>query len=83
LLDGTKAATAEFLGDFVGDLWIRVNYSDQAHRLAFVGKLLVDARMVAPEGARADYGDIDQILFVQCSLPGAGCRESRNELNLT
>jgi hypothetical protein len=54
LLDGTKSAAAEFLRDRIGARGIFVDNADQFNGFQFVGKLMVDAGMIASEGAYAD-----------------------------
>ena len=62
LLDRAKGAAAEFAGHGVGPRHIGVDHSHQADRFALLGQLVIDAGVVASEGAHADHCDVDKVV---------------------
>ena len=62
LLDRAKCAATEFAGHSVGPRHIRVHHSHQANRFALLCQLVIDAGVVAPEGAHADHCDVNKVV---------------------
>ena len=57
LLKAAKRAAVEFLGNRIGTGEVRIYYADQSNRFAVLGKLVIDARVIAPKSADTDYGN--------------------------
>ena len=62
LLDRAEGAAAEFAGDGVGARHVGIHHAHQADRLALLRQLVIDAGVVASEGAHADHGDVDEVV---------------------
>ena len=48
------------MGDSIGSRHIRIHHSYQPHGFAALRQLLINASVVAPEGAHADYSDVNK-----------------------
>lgn len=68
LLDGAETAAAELARYSVCAGRIGVDDSDQPHRRAFAGKLVVDASVVAAECAHTNYGNVYEVVSAQWSV---------------
>ena len=51
LLKAAKRAAVEFLGNGVGTGEVCIDYANQPHWFAVLGKLVIHARVVAPKSA--------------------------------
>lgn len=69
LLNGTKTAAAKFARDRLCARRVGVNYSNQPYWRTLLGKLMVNASMVAAEGAYANYRDVNKVIGCQESVP--------------
>ena len=49
LFEGTKGAATEFTGDSVGPRQICIHHPHQAHQVALLRELVIDARVIASE----------------------------------
>ena len=77
LLDRAKAAAAEFARHSVRPRRIGVDDADQPHRRALLGKLVVNAGVVAAKHAHANHGDVNEVVSGQLFSPQlAGCRRT-------
>ena len=65
MLEGSERAAAELAAHCVGARDVTVNDAQQANGLALILELLVDTRVIAPKGAHADYGYVDDVIGVQ------------------
>jgi hypothetical protein len=70
LLDGTEGATSEFPGGGVGSGQVRIDDPHQADRFALLCQLVIDAGVVASEGANADYGYVNDVVSSQVRALG-------------
>jgi hypothetical protein len=68
LLDRTKTPATKFAGDRVRSCRIRIDDSHQPHRQTLLGKLMVNASMVAAERSHTDNGDVDEVVSGQASF---------------
>jgi hypothetical protein len=68
LFDRTKSSTAEFAGRSIGSCRIRIHNTNQLDWYAFFSQLLVHASMIAPEGARANDGNVNRVVCGQVLL---------------
>ena len=62
LFDRSEAAAMEFTGNGVGTNGVGIDYSHQADCRVRLRELVIDAGVVAPEGADADDRDLDEIV---------------------
>ena len=69
LLNGTKTAAAKFARDRLSPRSVRVNYSNQPYWRTLLGQLMVNASVVAAEGAYANYRDVNKVIRCQESVP--------------
>ena len=69
LLNGTKTAAAKFARDRLSPRSVRVNHSNQPYWRTFLGQLIVNASVVAAEGAYANYRDVNKVIGCQESVP--------------
>ena len=58
-MDGTERAATKVARNRVGAVKVGIYYADQAYRFALFGEFLIDTGVIAPEGAHADYGGIN------------------------
>ena len=65
LLDGTESAATEFAGDGVGARQVWIDHPHQADGFALLRQLVIDAGMVASEGAHADHGYVNDVVGSQ------------------
>jgi hypothetical protein len=68
LLDRSEGLATELARDGVGARRVGIDDSNQTHAAGLL-KLLIDAGVIAPEGANADDGDVDGEIFGQISAP--------------
>lgn len=59
LMDRTKAAAAEFLGNGVGASRFAINYSKQTYRFSRSLQFVVHTGVIAPERTCSDNGYVD------------------------
>jgi hypothetical protein len=71
LLDRPESAATKFGGDSVGAGHIRIHNSHQAYSLSLPGQLVIDAGVVASEGAHAHHGNIYQVVNQLFNSPGS------------
>ena len=69
LLNASETAAAKLARRCVGPRDIGIDHPDQPHIVSFLRKLVIDAGMVAPEGAYANDGNIDRFCGYQVSGP--------------
>jgi len=74
LLDGSETAAMEFGGQSVCACQVRIHDCRQAHRFALLAELLIDAGVIAPEGARPDYRRVNEFPSMQIDTRATGCR---------
>jgi hypothetical protein len=68
LLDRAEGFAAELGGHRVGPRRIGIDHADESHATRFL-QLLVDARVIAPEGAHANDRNIDREFLAQAKAP--------------
>jgi hypothetical protein len=68
LLDRTKTAAAKFARYRVRPRCIRVDDPDQPYGHAFLGKLVINASVIAAKRAHANYGDVNEVVSGQFSV---------------
>ncbi len=68
LFDRTKGPAAKFAGNGVGSLGIGVNDSHQPNCFALLRELVIDAGVVASEGAHADNRHVNEVVGCQFRL---------------
>ena len=69
LLNGSKTAAAKFARDRLCARRVGVNYSNQPYWRTLLGQLMVNASVVAAEGAYASYRDVNKVIGCQESVP--------------
>ena len=69
LLDGAEGARAILAGEGIGASRFSVHDRGQLDRLTLLRELVVNAGMVASEGAHADDGDVNWVVSGQWSVP--------------
>src|SRR5215475_1357660 len=73
LIERSEGAAVEFAGDGVGARDVAIDHAEQAERLALLLEFLVDAGVVASEGADPYHRDVDNAGWVQGEPQAAGC----------
>ena len=61
LFDGTKPAASKFAGYRVSLCNIRIHHANQPHRLTLLGKLLINAGMIASKCTHTDHRDVYEV----------------------
>lgn len=61
-----EGVTVKFFGDSFCARKVLVDHCCQIYGFCFACKLVIDARMIATEGADTDYGHIDWLIVWQC-----------------
>ena len=79
LIDRSEAFALKLPGNGIGPRGIRIDDANQADGDTFFGKLLIDARVIASEGANSDNSDLDQIIRGQNDPPRQVAAKSRLE----
>jgi len=69
LFDGTESTAAEFPGNAVRPRRVCVDNSHQADGLALLGQLVINAGVIASEGAHANHGHVNEVVSAQISVP--------------
>ena len=65
LVERSEGAAIEFAGHGIGARHIAIDHAQQAERLALLLELLVNAGVVAAEGADSHHGDVDDAGWIQ------------------
>lgn len=73
LFDGTERQAAKLARNCIGACPVTINHSDQSHCLAVLGKLLINASVIAAKRACTDDGDVDESVSYQYSVPAGDC----------
>jgi hypothetical protein len=76
LVERSEGAAIEFAGPSIGTSHVAIDHAQQAERFALLLKFLVDAGVVAAEGADSHHDHVDDAGWVQGEFPAAGCRRS-------
>ena len=76
LFDRTKSSTPEFASRSIGSRRIRIHNANQLDGHSFFGQLLIDPGVIAPEGAHANGGDVDDVFRSQLRFLGQGARRA-------
>ncbi len=71
LLDRSESAAAEFAGDSVGAGHVGIHNPHQADRFALLRQLVIDAGVVASEGAHADHSHVNNVVVQFLNSPGS------------
>ena len=71
LFDGSESAAAEFAGDGVGAGHVRIHHAHQADRFPLLRQLVIDAGVVASEGAHADHSHVNKVVGQSFNSPGS------------
>ncbi len=58
-------------GHGVGSRHIRIHHAHQADRFALLRQLVIDAGVVASEGAHADHRDVNKVVSQLFNSPGS------------
>ena len=76
LVERSEGAAAKLKGYGIGTGHVAVDHAKQAERLALLLEFLVDAGVVASEGADPYHHDVDNAGWVQGESQAAGCRRT-------
>ena len=79
LLDRPEGAASKFLGHAVRPGYIRIYHSDQAHNLALLRQLVIDAGVIASEGSDAYNCNVNEVI-VQFRFSGSILATLRSKL---
>ena len=67
----SESATAGFAGDSVGTGHVRIHDAHQPYGLPLLGQLVIDAGVVASEGAHAHHGNVYEVVSQLFNSPGS------------
>jgi hypothetical protein len=71
LVNRSESAAAEFAGDSVGAGHVRIHNPHQADRFTLLCQLVIDAGMVASEGAHTDHSHVNKVVVQFLNSPGS------------